>query len=199
VPSGIGKRLRLDERAAATTPATTVQRLTERLGLAEDAVGGLDATHAALWELEDRCRLPGVSDELLAETKRAIDDANARRHRLIDAIDASAPAPAAAPGVTRRGHLYGQTIGELVDVLLILGRKVDALTGLVADPVLSDARRRDYAGGLELCRRKADHLARVADQMFVDIAAACASLPPRADPKLYSHGELRDLSGKLAQ
>lgn len=82
-------------------------------------------------------------------------------------------------------RIYGQTVGELVDSMIVLQRKVNALMLLQEESRLQEHRRKECAVHLTLCLRKAQHLARVAEQLSADVLADYARLPPRADPKLY--------------
>jgi Protein of unknown function (DUF4254) len=171
-----------------------LEGLTVRLDLERGAIAELVRAHASLWALENRAREPGANAESLAMIKREIDRENALRHATIDRIDARVDIGAAAAG----GRLYGQTVGELIDVLVVLQRKLDALARLAADPRLAPARRDECSARLAMCRAKAEHMGRLADQLAIDVLAGRAALPPRADPKLYNDVELRALSRRPA-
>jgi hypothetical protein len=171
-----------------------VERLANRLSLDHNAIDELVRVHGALWELEDQAHYPGAACQDVAALKREIDRENARRHEMIDRIDAAASLPAEAKG----RQFYSQTMGELIDVLVVLQRKLDALTALVSDSRLSPAHREVYAERLHLCLAKAEHMSRFADLLTSDVLSGRATLPPRADPKLYNDGRLRALRAQQA-
>lgn len=190
VAGSLGRELQEPAGEPVLAPRQVVASLTEKIGLPADAVEELVEEHAELWRLEDLFREATASDALVAAAKRRIDRANRRRHMLIDALDAGRGPRPPAPG----GRLYGQTVGELVDGLIVLQAKVDALSALAAETALPAVRREECGRRLALCLRKAGHLAALASQLAADFAAGRASLPPRADPKLYDDEELRRLS-----
>jgi hypothetical protein len=69
----------------------------------------LHRTNLAQWGLEDAVRAPGAGDATVAAAKREIDTLNARRHHLVEAVDAaicdalvqtpSAPPSTESPGM----------------------------------------------------------------------------------------------------
>ncbi|WP_368860251.1 DUF4254 domain-containing protein [Streptomyces sp. M2CJ-2] len=178
----------------ALTPSEIVHGLATSLNLPMDTIGTLIRVHEQLWELEDEARCPDASDQTVAQCKRRIDQANASRHALINAVDATLP----NIELDSLGSLYQQTVGELIDCLVVLQLKVGNLQTLVSGQRLGVTRREECARNLGMCHRKTQHLALVADQLVTDLHAGRAMLPPRADPKLYLHAELRGLSGKFS-
>jgi hypothetical protein len=50
-----------------------------------------------------------------------------------------------------------------------------------------------------LCLVRAEHLSRLTNQLTADLHSKRASLPPRADPKLYNDDEFRGLNALPAQ
>jgi hypothetical protein len=116
--------------------------------------------------------MPDASPTAISSSKAHIDSCNARRHELIDAIDAEIVGGELAEGPT----LYSETLGELCDRLIILDLKQNAI-GYTDSP---DSRR--LAG---LCR----HLAQLAEQLIADSRARRAALPPRFGTKVYAGRE----------
>lgn len=165
------------------SPLATATKLATALGTPPDLLQELFLLHARQWRLEDETRGKGVSVHGIAAGKKEIDDCNARRHRLIDAIDASvAVATASQPA-----RYYSETVGELCDRLLILDLKQRALADSGAPCNLGenaspDGRISAQRSVSRLCR----HLVVVVAQLIDDFAAGRAALPPRAGVKVYN-------------
>ena len=142
-------------------------RLSICAGAGAELVHELQALHAHQWELEDRTRHPGTAVSQIAAAKHDIDASNSRRHRLIDQIDEQVPRSAAAQ------RLYSETVGELVDRLVILDLKHHAL------------RQRQDATALAAIEHLHGHLADLVDTLLLDLDAGHARLPPRFGVKVY--------------
>jgi hypothetical protein len=120
-----------------------------------------------------------------AAVKRAIDRENARRHRLIDAVDAALCATA-APYRPAAQRCYSETLGELCDRLLILDLKIGNLQRLALDaelPPAESARCRDHHQHQTRWRL---HLQQCLAQQLADHRSGRALLAPRAEFKLYN-------------
>ena len=88
------------------------------------------------WDLEDTTRDPGASDSEVAKAKRAIDELNSSRHRLVQQIDAAIDStldqPAMAPLAT-------ESPGMVLDRLSVLViRRSRTATASRRDPSLAD-------------------------------------------------------------
>lgn len=86
----------------------------------------LHRSNAVQWAYEDDARRPGATDAEVGTAKRLIDRSNARRHRLIEAIDSHfagvLPEHAGAEPQT-------ETIGMVVDRMSILALRAAHLAG----------------------------------------------------------------------
>ncbi|OLE28747.1 MAG: hypothetical protein AUG49_01495 [Catenulispora sp. 13_1_20CM_3_70_7] len=142
-------------------------RLAICAGAGSELVHELYALHARQWELEDRTRHARATAGQVAAAKHDIDASNSHRHQLIDQIDEQVPRSAAAQ------RLYSETVGELVDRLVILDLKHRAL------------RRRQDATALTAIEHLHGHLADLVDTLLLDLEAGQARLPPRFGVKIY--------------
>lgn len=157
-----------------TSPRTTAVRLATAVDGSVELVHQLHEVHAQQWALEDAARYPDASTEHVAIAKVAIDACNGRRHRLIDAIDASVNY-VPSQDIQR---CYSETVGELCDRLLIFDLKVAALE-------MCSSRTQDQDSAAGAIWRVCDHLSIVVSQLLEDIAAGRAAMPPRAGIKIY--------------
>jgi hypothetical protein len=100
----------------------------------------LQRCNLAQWRLEDESRRPGASDAAIGRTKRDIDVLNARRHRLVEEIDAAIDAAvsqvAAAPPSTESPAMAL----DRLTVLLIRVHQTERMTGSATDPAAHHAR-----------------------------------------------------------
>ena len=105
--------------------------------------------HLEQWAAEDACRDHVENDKLVARAKRAIDQMNAERSRLIDEIDAwAAQHLSAAAGAT----LHTETLGLLVDRLAVAWIRSRQLTQCAShNPSLDATARRAIDQLTELC------------------------------------------------
>jgi predicted nucleic acid-binding Zn-ribbon protein len=148
-------------------PLELALRLADAASCAAELVHALHALHARQWTLEDLTRRADTSIGQIASAKQDIDASNSRRHRLIDQIDGHVLQAASAQ------RLYSETVGELIDRLLILELKQHALR-----------ERKDMAAvdeSTDLNR----HLAELVNELVADLAAGRAKLPPRFGVKVY--------------
>jgi hypothetical protein len=148
-----------------SSPQALAYHLAAALDLPVGLVDDLADIHQRQWALEDRSRCRETAPEELAQVKREIDISNGLRHRAINALDDHVAVTGAGDGQ----RFYSETVGELVDRLLILQLKVAASSGT--------ARERHLA--------LADHLAVTVAQLVVDIEAKRAALPHRVGIKIY--------------
>lgn len=148
-------------------PLNLALRLAGAAGCVPELVYELHELHARQWTLEDMTREAEASIGQVASAKRDIDASNSRRHRLIDQIDAHVPEPESAHRV------YSETVGELIDRLIILGLKQHAL------------RERNDTAAVEEAENLNRHLSDVVDELLADLATGRAKLPPRFGMKIY--------------
>ncbi len=92
-------------RASTVNPG--LPRPAGLLGLLRD----LHATNLAQWSCEDRVRSSDGNDTAIADAKREIDLLNARRHQLVEAIDAAIDmavpqVPSATPSTESPGMAF---------------------------------------------------------------------------------------------
>jgi hypothetical protein len=120
------------------TPLAAAERLATALTVRLVLLRELHQLHLWQWQLEDETWCLGATPQRIAAAKSEIDSCNLRRHRIINAIDASVT-------TARSGQVpryYSETVGELCDRLLILDLKRRA----VVEPCArhgSDGARRD--------------------------------------------------------
>ncbi len=78
-----------------------------------------------LWHIEDAARRPGIDDNELAGTKRAIDRINQQRNDLTESCDTLLLSMLAAHGLPHRGaELHSESPGLMIDRLSILALKL---------------------------------------------------------------------------
>jgi hypothetical protein len=158
--------------------------LSARTGTSE-ALGELRAGHERLWALEDCARSTSADDGEIARVKRAIDRENARRHRLIDAVDAALSATA-SPYRPSAQRCYSETLGELCDRLLILDLKIGNLQRLALDVELPAAESTCCRERLAHQTKWRLHLQQCLAEQLADHRTGRAVLAPRAEFKLYN-------------
>jgi carbamoyltransferase len=154
-------------------------------------IGLLEAlaeTHRTLWYLEDRSRSSNATASEVADTKRQIDQENARRHHLIGSIVPEVPQIAASAGTDL--HRYSETVGELCDRLIILGLKLEHLTLAGNDATLTPAARSRCIEKCEAMRAWRRYLQARLGEMIADALQGRAEFPPRAEFKMYNDPEL---------
>jgi Protein of unknown function (DUF4254) len=148
-------------------PLELAMRLAGAVGCTPELVHELHALHARQWTLEDISRRADASIGQVASAKRDIDASNSHRHRLIDQIDVHVPHSASAH------RLYSETVGEVIDRLIILELKQHAL------------REREDMTAVDKAENLNRHLADVVEELLADLAAGRAKLPPRFGLKVY--------------
>ncbi|WP_418153961.1 DUF4254 domain-containing protein [Actinoalloteichus caeruleus] len=131
----------------------------------------LAAQHGQQWQAEDVSRACGVSAEAIAESKRFIDDLNARRVALVERIDewvsAQLRSRADAP-------LHTETLGSVVDRLAIAWVRLNSL--------INTNNARDAA---RLALRQLAELADAYDDLIRDVATGQRRLPAWRPLKTY--------------
>lgn len=162
------------------TPRAVAVRLAAASGVPMALLRSLHDLHGHQWQLEDATRNHQASALRIAEGKAEIDESNARRHRMINAIDAVAGVGQAE----RATHYYSETIGELCDRLLILDHKLAALGGIGEHADESSAE--PWSAAVHHVSKICAHLSVVVTQLIDDMATGRAALPPHAGVKVYA-------------
>ena len=132
------------------------------------------------WDLEDVTRVPGASDSVVADAKRAIDKLNLTRHHLIEEIDAVVHA-----------HLRQSTTAPLATESP--GMVFDRLSVLVIRIARTAERARSvsegtdtYAGRLPSLQRQLAALSAALEALLRDVRAGTRRFVPYEHLKLYA-------------
>jgi hypothetical protein len=144
------------------------------LGLLRD----LHDTNLEQWDLEDRSRERNGDDTAVAEAKRGIDDLNARRHGVVESIDAAiTDIVTQQPGATPATESPGMAFDRLSVLIIRTHHTEDA------------ARDRRGAPGLEarlpLLRTQLRVLEDAIEALLADIRAGTRRFLPHQSLKLY--------------
>jgi hypothetical protein len=100
----------------------------------------LQRCNLAQWRLEDESRRPGAADDAIGRTKRDIDVLNARRHRLVEEIDAAIDAGVSQAGAAPPSTESPAMALDRLTVLLIRVHQTELMTGSATDPAAHEAR-----------------------------------------------------------
>jgi Protein of unknown function (DUF4254) len=149
-------------------------------GHAAGLLGELHSTNIAQWQFEDDGRTVGADDATVASAKRAIDRLNARRHRLIEAIDAGIDAAvsqvAAAPLATESPAM----VFDRLSVLVIRIHYTERAAASRGSDTNSFARR------LPVLRRHLAALEEALDGLLQDVRKGSRRFTPYQQLKLYA-------------
>ena len=131
------------------------------------------------WNLEDTARGPGVDDAAVAEAKRAIDQLNAGRHRIVEEIDAAidraVTQTASAPLATESPAMAF----DRLSVLVIRIHHTERAAG-------EDASEADqYAVRLPTLYRQLADLQQAIDSLIADVRDGTRRFVPYQSLKLY--------------
>lgn len=146
-----------------------------------DLLCELTEIHKEIWKLENQARSLVSDSFIIADTKRSIDSLNAKRHNLVDTIDRTIIQTPQMPTV-----FYSETPGELSDRLLVVALKIIANSEIVVDSSIPEEYQKDSSGRLSALHTWRQHLQRCLLLELEDIAMGQASVPPRAEFKLYN-------------
>ena len=126
-----------------------------------------------LWHQEDIARSPDVSDEKIAEVKRAIDRYNQQRNDWIEKIDDYIGEMLERDGVAARNDatLNTETPGSAVDRLSILSLRIYHLEEQLERDDVDDTHRESVTKKLAICRLQQDELAFSLQNLVNDIFA----------------------------
>jgi hypothetical protein len=132
------------------------------------------------WDLEDETRVPGASDSVVADAKRAIDKLNLTRHRLIEEIDAvvhpqlrqstTAPLVTESPGM----------VFDRLSVLIIRVARTAEESRSVSDGTDT------YASRLPSLKRQLADLSAALETLLLDVRAGTRRFVPYEHQKLYA-------------
>jgi hypothetical protein len=131
----------------------------------------LAAHHEQQWQAEDISRACGASAEAIAESKRLIDDLNARRVALVERIDEWLATQVHGPA---DASLHTETLGSVVDRLAIAWVRANSLINS------GDTRNR-----ARLALRQLAELADAYDDLIRDVATGHRRLPAWRPLKTY--------------
>ncbi len=135
------------------------------------------------WDLEDRTRVPGATDSVVADAKRAIDKLNLTRHHLIEDIDAATQAhlrqSTTAPLATESPGM----VFDRLSVLIIRITRTEEKSQSVSD------RTDTYAGRLPSLQRQLAALSAALEVLLRDVRAGTRRFLPYEHLKLYAAGE----------
>ena len=138
----------------------------------------LHQTNLEQWSWEDRVRGSGGDDSAVAAAKRAIDRLNARRHELVEAIDAAINAavtqrPAATPSTESPGMAF-----DRLSVLVIRIHHTEAAAARGPDAAGLRAR-------LPVLETQVAVLEEALDALLSEIRAGTRRFLPHRSLKLY--------------
>jgi|HubBroStandDraft_5_1064220.scaffolds.fasta_scaffold316625_2 hypothetical protein len=132
------------------------------------------------WDLEDRTRIPGASDSVVADAKRAIDKLNLTRHHLIEQIDAVVHIDLRQ---STTATLATETPGMVLDRLSVLVIRV----ARTAEVARSNSEAADaYAGRLPRLQRQLDALSVALEALLHDVRNGTRRFLPYEHQKLYA-------------
>lgn len=137
-----------------------------------DTANELAAQHEQQWQAEDASRVPGASAEDVAESKRLIDDLNARRVALVERIDEWVSTQVRS--VVTHASLHTETLGSVIDRL--------AIAWVRANSLINSGGTRDRT---RLALRQLAELADAYDDLIRDVATGHRRLPAWRPLKTY--------------
>ncbi len=141
------------------------------------------------WQREDVTRVPDADDATVAAAKRAIDDLNATRHGLVEAIDAALAAaieqePSATPATESPAMVY-----DRLSVLTIrIHFTESAARGAGPD-------HDQYGARLPVLRRHLTFVRQALEGLFDDIRTGRKHFLPYQSLKLYGSPATADEAG----
>jgi Protein of unknown function (DUF4254) len=136
-------------------------------------------SNLAQWNLEDEARGPGDDDVAVARAKRAIDELNAGRHRIVEEIDAAIDRTATQ---TASAPLATESPAMAFDRLSVLVIRIHH-TERAAGEGTPDADR--YAARLPVLYRQLADLQQALDNLIDDVRDGTRRFAPYQSLKLY--------------
>jgi Protein of unknown function (DUF4254) len=131
------------------------------------------------WNLEDEARSPGADDAAVAEAKRAIDQLNEGRHRIVEEIDAAIDR---AVTQTVSAPLATESPAMAFDRLSVLVIRIHH-TERAAGEGTSDAQL--YAARLPVLHRQLADLEQAIDGLIADVRDGTRRFVPYQSLKMY--------------
>ena len=149
-------------------------------------LGGLHAANAELWDLEDRVRRVDLPAEAVAAAKRAIDAANLRRNRRIEALDLRILDLLGEAGVEMRpdAPCHTESPGMILDRLSIFSLRIHAYREDVSVPMENG----DAVASRERCKAAAagrEALVAAAEGFFRELSRGERRFHPARELKRY--------------
>jgi hypothetical protein len=132
------------------------------------------------WDLEDRTRIPGATDWVVADAKRAIDKLNLARHHLMEDVDATMDAHL---GQSTSAPLATESPGMVFDRLSVLIIRIARTTEKARS--VSDGTD-SYAGRLPGLQRQLAALSEALEVLLRDVRAGTRRFLPYEHLKLYA-------------
>ncbi len=146
----------------------------------------LHRTHFDLWHYEDEARRRDVPDAVIAETKRRIDRLNQQRNNLIERLDEIFSRILEEQGIRGLPDFPAESIGSLVDRLLIWSLKIYHMDEQAHRQDVSEEHRQTARKRLEILRTQRCHLENAYDALRQDLLLGRKSLVVYRQFKLYN-------------
>ncbi|MEX2185205.1 MAG: DUF4254 domain-containing protein [Pirellulales bacterium] len=146
------------------------------------------ASNFRLWHEEDIARSPDVTDERIAEVKRAIDRHNQQRNDRIENLDELLLAQLDEQGIVTPSDaaLNTETPGSAIDRLSILALRIFHLEEELARADASEEHRQKVAMRLSICRVQQQDLSAALDMLLDDIFSGRRRLKVYRQLKMYN-------------
>jgi hypothetical protein len=140
-----------------------------------------------LWHEEDVARSPDVSDQRIAEVKRAIDGFNQQRNDRIEKLDELLIAELERRGIhADDAPLNTETPGSAIDRLSIMSLRIYHLGEQLDRDDATDEHRRKVAARLGQCLEQQKDLSRSLGELVDDIFAGRKRLRLYRQMKMYN-------------
>jgi hypothetical protein len=141
-----------------------------------------------LWHEEDIARSPDVTDQRIAEVKRAIDKHNQQRNDRIENLDELLLAELDIQGVITPTHapINTETPGSTIDRLSIMSLRIFHLEEELARRDASEEHRHKVTTRLAICRMQREDLSTALGQLLEDIFAGRKRLKVYRQLKMYN-------------
>jgi hypothetical protein len=141
-----------------------------------------------LWHEEDVARSPEVSDQRIAEVKRAIDRYNQQRNDWIERIDAFLIDWLAREAISpqKGARLNTETPGSSMDRLSILSLRIYHLQEQVDRTDATAEHKQKAADRLAICQTQRTDLSGALDELLADITSGRKRLQLYRQLKMYN-------------
>lgn len=185
VPVDVAEILRLHEDTVAAWHEGPIEVLYR--GFLQ-AVCEQHACNFRLWHEEDIARSPDVTDQRIAEVKRAIDKHNQQRNDRIENLDELLLAELDIQGVItpERAPINTETPGSTIDRLSIMSLRIFHLEEELARRDASEEHRHKVTTRLAICRMQREDLSTALGQLLEDIFAGRKRLKVYRQLKMYN-------------